>query len=359
VKIDGKTRTASEEGKFNREVLPRGVQFQVKLRLMLPLVLPQWKKERPVTEEDLLAALRDVMEGFSSGGIRLGGKKTRGNGYGSVARESWSVYRWDLADRAQLLDWLGEVKAPAKGIDSLPNAPKMDVRRGMRVRCLLRLETSLLIRSGGGQLNAPDMVHFEENGEPLLPFTAVCGPLRHHCAAIAKGIWKDDGRLVRQMFGPDKGDLFASRVSGPDAGLKEVERRVQARVALDRFTGAALDAALFDEAPVWPLPLKADASQCEPGHHVAIELDLDETQRGEQPLNEVDRMAALLLIGLKDLFVGWLPLGGESSVGRGVFRLIQATVERTAMPALTIDETAMVQGWNEQWQALMPAGGKQ
>lgn len=346
VRIDPSRRTAAEEGKFNREVLPRGAKFRLRFRVIVPLTIPQW--DSPVTEADLESVFRDMLEGFSKGEIRLGGKRTRGSGYGKVPEEGWELYRWNMEDRASLLAWLAGNKPAAEKLSDLTAAPEIDNRKHTRLKCDLRLATSLLIRSSEGDPRSPDMVHLKEGGEHLLPFTSLCGPLRHHCQAIADGLLGGANGIVDRMFGP-VGDqnLFASRVSGPDAALRQVQWLVQTRVSIDRFTGAALDAALFDEAALWP------STQPDPEGHVHIELELDETCRGKDVVPDADRMVALLLAGFKDLWLGWLPIGGEAGVGRGVFRGVRATIERSGHNSLTIDESGKVQGWNPQWDAVM------
>ena len=80
-------------------------------------------------------------------------------------------------------------------------------------------------------------------------------------------------------------------------------------MAIDRFTGGALDKALFDESPARPVPGARAAVQ--------FELRLDEPTDGE---------AGVLLLAVRDLLLGDISLGGEGAVGRGVVRGDGATV---------------------------------
>jgi CRISPR/Cas system CSM-associated protein Csm3 (group 7 of RAMP superfamily) len=73
---------------------------------------------------------------------------------------------------------------------------------------------------------------------------------------------------------------------------------VQNRVSIDRFTGGTRDGALFNEQPLF-----GDAQSV-----VTVDLQLEEPKEHE---------IGLLLLLLKDLWTGDLPLGGEISVGRG------------------------------------------
>ena len=84
---------------------------------------------------------------------------------------------------------------------------------------------------------------------------------------------------------------------------------MQGRVAIDRFTGGALESALFDEAPFWPDGTNAT--------HVGLRIGLEFPQ---------DCEVGLLLLAFKDLWLGDLPLGGETGIGRGVFQGARADI---------------------------------
>lgn len=73
---------------------------------------------------------------------------------------------------------------------------------------------------------------------------------------------------------------------------------VQNRVSIDRFTGGTRDGALFNEQPLFG------------GRQSLVTVDL-------QLANPQEYEIGLLLLLLKDLWTGDLPLGGEISTGRG------------------------------------------
>src|SRR5690606_13597374 len=91
---------------------------------------------------------------------------------------------------------------------------------------------------------------------------------------------------------------LASRVRVRDTEIKAVKSLVQNRVRIDRFTGGAFTTGLFSEEPGF-----GDATSS---------LNLDVTG-----LNPDEAEVGLLLQVLKDLWVGDLAVGGESSIGRG------------------------------------------
>jgi CRISPR/Cas system CSM-associated protein Csm3 (group 7 of RAMP superfamily) len=74
---------------------------------------------------------------------------------------------------------------------------------------------------------------------------------------------------------------------------------VQWRIAIDPFTHAPVDGALFNDAPVW-------------NGQVNLELELQIPSEAEM---------GLLMLVLRDLILEDLPIGGTSNIGRGRFKL--------------------------------------
>ena len=83
-----------------------------------------------------------------------------------------------------------------------------------------------------------------------------------------------------------------------DSPILDGQSLYPTRVRIDRFTGGALDAHLFDEAPVYGLPATT----------VTLKLQVQDPTAAD---------IGLLLLLLKDLWTQDLPVGGEAAVGRG------------------------------------------
>jgi len=107
---------------------------------------------------------------------------------------------------------------------------------------------------------------------------------------------------VDGIFGSDNaanGHPQASRLVVTESEIEHVTNDlVQHRVSIDRFTGGALDTALFTEAPVFKTKDTL----------VKVNLCLQNPKHSE---------IGLLLLLLKDLWTSDLAIGGEASVGRG------------------------------------------
>jgi len=324
VRIDPMTRTAmveEEHGrkrgyKFDLELLQAGATFPLRFELLIP---------KGGTQE-LKAALAQALQGLERGEIPLGARKRRG--FGQCRVKEWRVVCYNLTspDSRGLLAWLkGDESGAVEGtrIADLLDVQfdETDQRSRFEIRATFWLDGSMLIRSGFGKSDTgPDMVHLHSlrlglGRVPILPGTSLAGVIRHRALRIANTLVPDgQGRvLVDEMFGSssteENRDPVASRVLVQETVIEGTRSLVQSRIKVDRFTGGAFPTALFTEQPVFGGP----------GSSVKVELSL----RNPQP-HEV----GLLLLVLKDLWTGDLPIGGESSVGRG--RLVGVEVELLA-----------------------------
>ncbi|WP_395146414.1 RAMP superfamily CRISPR-associated protein [Armatimonas sp.] len=307
VRIKPQSRLAADGLKYDRELALPGLTFPIRLELAVP------EGEVWAKEEALLTQLCLALEALAGGHIRFGARKSRGLGECRVS--AWKAKRYPLTT---LDEWrayaktdhenpLGSVAAQptlraalGEHYPNLANQP--DKRQALRLEFDCSLPGTLLIRTPGVRATDPDMVHLTEQGKQLLSGTSLAGALRSHCGRIAKTMgWNDT--LVPSLFGTapeeSKNGLTASRVQVSEATLLESEARKQTRVKIDRFTGGALDTALFDQ-------------QVATRGQVQFTVELRAPEKPSQ--------MGLLLLAARDLVEGLLPLGGESSIGRGVLK---------------------------------------
>lgn len=317
VKLDPKTRTAEDKKLFDALLWQAGAIFPLRFELTI----------RADDNGDLLKkGLTAALVGLSDGEITLGKRKRRG--YGKVQVKEWRAKSYDLTDPRQLCDWLENGQKPliisptdlyqALQIDRWST----DERRQFNLTATFRLDGSLFIRSGSGKDDiGPDSLHLHsprpQSQEPLpvLSGTALAGALRARASKIVNTLG-GSRNIIDELFGPEMANDNGRERAKPQASRLHVAETiiehpirdlVQNRVSIDRFTSGARDTALFNEQPVWG---KLET-------RITIDLHL---------INPEDADIGLLLLLLKDLWTGDLPLGGESSVGRGRLKGKEATL---------------------------------
>ncbi|MBD2295128.1 hypothetical protein H6G06_16980 [Anabaena sphaerica FACHB-251] len=339
VKIDSVTRTAADKAKYDLELLQAGTEFPLCFELLI-----EKGSDEPSLLKGLAIALQGLepVEGLEQGEISLGIKKHRG--FGRCHVNEWQVWQFDLTDHQQRLDWL-KFEHWHSGL--FPDYPthtsiakalnvslgeKDDQREFCKIDATFTLASPLLIRSGQASNDkAPDVVHLKSrrNGElkPVLSGTSLAGVLRHRAEKIVNTLTECKKplvtkRIIKEIFGfvPDKKyqseiedidqnneKAKASRLIVHESVIENTTDLVQNRIAIDRFTGGTLHGALFNEQPIFP---KKDT-------HLKLNLELR---------NPEDYEIGLLLLLLKDLWTGDLPVGGTSSIGRGRLQGKDATI---------------------------------
>ena len=313
VKINSYTRTALDNHKFDFELLEAGTCFKIRMELLV-----QEKRS-----DELIRGLSIALQGLEKSEINLGIRKRRG--FGKCKVKEWKVCRYNLKEPEGLIGWLEidrlkidrTVVKTGSSISALLNATNTDLdnRNSFTLDATFSLNGSLLIGSGFDDVNAPDSVHLKSKrgGQAVFVLSGIslAGALRARALRIANTVCKNGNAKawVDLLFGPpiksskDKTSRYqntASKLITEETEIINPLDLVQSRIKIDRFTGGTCPTALFHEQPVFGLDTGINI-------HILI----------QQP---EDAQIGMLLLLLKDLWTGDLPLGGEIGVGRGRLR---------------------------------------
>ena len=323
VKIKSTTGTAEKGAKYDLELLEAGTKFNLCFELLID--------GEDKNENILIGELAIALSGLEKGEISLGMKKRRG--FGRCKVHNWQVWNFNLEDTSDRMAWLTLdhswltdppcSKPPAVDASIVEAMKKAglqvaedweDKRDRFLIHAQFQLVGSLLIRSGQDSTGrAPDVVHLkshrpdQSDSVPVLSGTSLAGILRHRAERIVNTLG-GSSTLVKELFGFVEGkEAKSSRLVVHEKVIEKAIDLVQNRIAIDRFTGGAYHGALFEEQPIFG------------GHEtlVTIELELRKPEGYE---------IGLLLLLLKDLWTRDLPVGGESSIGRGRLKGIKANL---------------------------------
>ncbi|AFZ28133.1 putative RAMP superfamily protein probably involved in DNA repair [Cylindrospermum stagnale PCC 7417] len=318
VRIDIATGTAKNQAKYDLELLAAGTEFPLYFELLI---------EEGKNKNQLLEALVIALQGLEKSEINIGMKKRRG--FGRCHIEKWQIWQFDLNDYKHRLAWLtfdrddwkekytqDILAIEGKIVDIFQEKIRSDQRHRFHLKATFNLIGSLLIRSGQFSTETvPDVVHIKShrNGKvaSILPGTSFTGVLRHRAEKIVKtlGISTTFIYDIFGIFEENIQDAQSSRLVVNETVIEQAIPLVQNRIAIDRFTGGALHGALFDEQPIFG------------GKETIVTLDLELRQPNNAEIG-------LLLLLLKDLWTSDLPIGGESSIGRGRLQGIKAEMRR-------------------------------
>jgi CRISPR/Cas system CSM-associated protein Csm3 (group 7 of RAMP superfamily) len=306
--------TQREHFKYDLEVVPAGTVFPVRLDLVIA---------EDGQEPLLLDLVARAVDGLLRGDISLGTKRTRG--LGALCGQRFRARRFDLATTEGWRAWAGSDCDDPIGAATEPWPPAQtshtggEQRRRLTAEVNLELDAALLIGSPGLTADAPDSVHLQSGGRSVVPGTSLAGVLRQRALRIATLVRRTQGdgeAFVEGLFGPIRTDraaasLFASRLRVSEsslapvsvsmgeeatAGIDDDSRERTTRIRIDRFTQGVSPGAMLEE-------------EVRRGGRFLVRLELRDPRPGE---------AGLLLLLLKDLLSGDLPIGGTTAAGRGV-----------------------------------------
>lgn len=293
IRIDDVRGVTVDGAKYDFEVIESGATGQ----LRIDCVIRRYHEQQGDKIEKALAALANVLQH----GIAIGARTV--NGFGRVACKDIALEHYDFTKPDHVKAWL-----IGKDGDSVA-IPKQALvaDRDLVINMDAYLEDTVLIKS-----------IFEEAWEDtsvalFVPGTSVKGVLRHQCGRILQAIGMND-TLVNTLFGysnDDDKDSRKGRVMVDEIYFdKQFNQEEQPRIRVDRFTGGAMNGALFQDHPVRntkgdtvTFPLRMTVKNCN------------------------DAEAGLVLLLVKDLMTGQVTLGANRTIGYGRVQGKSVTVQ--------------------------------
>lgn len=332
VRLNSENETAEDRAKFDEEIVPAGTRFA------LEFAFDPW--DRSDVEREL-ALFDQVCALAAQGGMSLGGHGT--NGMGAYRALCTECRDFDLTSFAGMQAWL-ELSSGAffSGSDggtpvAVPETVFLMQGDGFSGALTIPFEADgPLIVGGGSSLRGEDdlvfastpFLDYETKGLKerfVVPGSSVKGAFRHAMYRICRerGLAAEDAeKLMSSLFGhAENQGGRKGRLLFHDVKLGDVRPVSVPHVAVDRFSGGALDGALFSEGPVW-----------RKGMSTAVSVSLQGVASHE---------LALLFHALFDMAEGGLPLGGGT--GRGCGRLVLRDWKESPEKALSRWECTLFQ----------------
>lgn len=307
VKIDNKKGIAEEGAKFDYEV----VEGEINLNLFGEVVF----REEFDKCNEFLRILATIKKDLENGEISAGAMTTKG--FGRLKLNNFEAFHFKFpSDGEKYLRFLAsgkenvsELKVNFQDLD-----PFSKDNQDFIVDATFSLENSLIIGSNAPSPEEVDKGHLKSNGKPILSGTSIKGAIRDRAVKIINTLKKDDSGedFIKETFGwvdnkAKSKEKYTSRVIVDESFIDEyVIEETQTRTKIDRFTGGTISVALFKSKPIWHKDEK-----------IKIKIKVKNYEPWE---------AGLILLILKDLWNGDLPIGGEKAIGRGLLNGIKADI---------------------------------
>lgn len=319
---------ADNMGKFDEEVVPAGTRFCFEMELMAD------------DTEDPGNLMEAVLHCIQSDTFRLGGGSR--SGFGSIKIISIGRRVIDLRDEKDRDDYLKKSSRLDRAWDGFESCEPAAVTDDGFIRYTLSISPKDFMFFGSGFGNdVADMTYvsnpcviwksgkgtFEEKEKfILIPASSVKGALSHRTAYYynqLEGVFADGltqkqleekagsgNRAVRTLFGSAGDEHGRNKVRGraifSDVIVEKpssARDKVLNHVSIDRFTGGAIDGALFNEETLFAK-----------GTEFTLEILVSKEAEKEPNVLKAFEKA------LDDVKDGILPLGGGVNRGNGTFR---------------------------------------
>ncbi|MCR5608353.1 MAG: hypothetical protein K6G26_04755 [Lachnospiraceae bacterium] len=258
---------------------------------------------------DIVGALKQALCGIDAGDIRFGSKKNRGLGRMKIL----NVYSKKFTMPKDNDNWLDfnvhNYYKNNKTKEDLLDLSEVKVSSSFTtITVPLKLAGGISIREYAAKKNEPDYTHITSGGWPVVPGSSFAGAIRHQCKRNLEllGVEKEKIKdMLNEMFGYEDCSkqsevvICESKLFDAKGSNKKPVCMKMTRNKIDRFDASTEKGALYTEKSVFNATTE-----------LVIKL---------RKSNEIDWKIGLLIIAIKDIQEGYLAIGGQTAIGRGIF----------------------------------------
>ena len=303
-----------KNAKFDEEVIYKGTRFKFSIEML----------NENVNDKNNFFQLLDLL---SKDSFRIGAGSSKGFGQIKVIEITYDEFDVNSDEYVNLSSSLNINTK----LSETHKIKEFDDEKYIKYKLILTPDDFFMFGSGFGDDEADmtpvfeDIVDYEKQDlikeKVLIPASSVKGAISHrttyHYNLINKNFIKENGEnkaeVVETIFGSKKDkekDSFKGNILISDVYLDKTsskDTKVFDHVSIDRFTGGAIDSALFQE--------KTIASKETFTLEILInkeKVEVKENDEGKIALEAFEK-------ALKDITTGMLSFGGATTKGHGIF----------------------------------------
>lgn len=311
IKLNSFTGTVTAGAKFDYESIDRNAEGRFILELTVRVA-------NEIANPDLnFVDVADKLASVLQQGISVGSLTTKG--YGLVkSKAPVKYYVFDFANDATAINqWLAY--AAQEDIYNLPEALAVTCKGAESVEPYLieisadfALRSTLIVRGQDDIKEAGVAAQLRSGEDAVIPGSSIKGSLNNRALRILTELAGGNAAKAKEFYESFAGTTEQkSRLLVQEAYLsaKEIDSSLIVRTRIDRFTGGAYGTGLHREKPIY----QKDAAKA------PVHISLRVRKSGAVDSADLREKAAigLLLLLLKDMWLGSLTIGGGRGVGRG------------------------------------------
>lgn len=338
IKIDPVTGVSVEGAKYDFEAIDRGAEGTLRIEITVrkndlqeenkPIISyrhNEFSAKKDGIYDELAATLADIL----TTGISVGALTTKG--FGKIKSvEPAQFYVFDFSDENAAGKWLSYLDGKYTDKPAYTGSVTAEVlaQEDFVMNMDFALKSTLIIRDYDvlepvqKDENEPKAVQMKSGSEYVIPGTSIKGALKGRAYNILMQLKDNDEDKVNAFLdgfmGREKGkngekdtgarsNLYVDEVYIKPAQVKAMK---QTRNRIDRFTGGTIESNLFTDEPIYQVEEKMPS--------VSMKVRIKECE---------EKQAGLMLLLLKDLWLGNLAIGGNKAIGRGVLCGRKCTID--------------------------------
>lgn len=346
IKIDSFTGVSKQGAKFDFEAIDKGAtgDLYIEVTLRESCLSEQNKPNISYRKEhkdfaingDVYGELTATIADILTEGINVGSLTTKG--YGKIkSREPVKMYVFDFKNPQGAMKWWqylneGILQDVAyTGNKTVAVVSEKDFVMQME----FALTSSMIIRDydvdTDDEKEKIAAVQMKSGEDFVIPATSIKGVLKSRAYKILMNLNHHDEQeaedFLDKLMGretdnkEDKGQKSRLYIDEVYIRPNILHSKKQSRNRIDRFTGGTIDSALFTDKPIW----QTDKSKAT----IAINLQVQNCDEKE---------AGLMLLVMKDLWLGDLAIGGNKAIGKGVLKGKKCTIQYAGESFLIQDD---------------------
>lgn len=297
VRLD-ENKTTVKNAKYDYQIVEPGAEGYLYIEYVI------YNKDT-ITAENAENLTLHIISGINNGEIRFGFKKQRGLGVLSVAdKYSFKRFDYDRIEPDELLNFFEKKNYDEQSVSKL--YPKSS--NNLTLSLDLVQNGGISIRTYSAKPDLPDFSHITANGKAVIPGSSWNGAIKARAFDILKNSLNADESIVNELknFWGELGEneFVLSQIEISESIISEPKNRDggfvnMTRNKINRFDNSTVDRALYSEASFFN-----------------GETQLNVTIKN---ISDNEWVAGLIVLIFADIKNGLLAVGGQTSVGRGLF----------------------------------------
>lgn len=297
-------KTTEKMGKYDYQIIPEGHIFNWRIEVC---------DREEHTEETKSIQLENIVEkaivGLDDNNIRIGFKTTRGLGKFKILEVRRAIF-----NRKNFINYVSFDPFNKEGYSVVENKDLNHCdKKSVTIDIYLEQNGGLSIRTYNTKKGAADFEHIHSNGKPIIPGTSWNGLLRSCLKTYVNELHFSKTEIdIDEIFGyVDNTKKKKSLVYVDESIIEGGEDITMTRNRINPFTASTVTGALFKETTHYN------------GKSV---LRISISEKIVEDKDVYNRLLGLIKIFVNDLNNGFIALGGQTSIGRGLFKVNKVEV---------------------------------